>query len=186
MRTIHIIRGITLLMSILISGSVLSQESRNKLSVNPIELIGFNRLNIEYERSFREGRTGCAFYIGNTGHAVPLVHDQYSWLSQQSVAMKFYLRSFDRPCFWYGGMISVASGTLKNKDLEPQSTNVGALGLLAIGGYQFFARSLYADLYLGTGYAVTNDLFGSAVYAEGTSRPSNLLLIYGIKLGYKF
>jgi hypothetical protein len=165
---------------------VYSQDKMNKLSVSPIQLIGYNRLNIEFERGFNNGKYGCALYLGQTGNASRLIHNQYSTLSEQNVAFKFYGKSIDRSCFWYGGLVSVTSGNLYSKDKTESSTNISSLGLQATGGYQFFIQSFYANLYVSSGYSVTNNLFGSATFNDNWDCPSHIILAYGIKAGFKF
>ena len=163
-----------------------SQEKLNKISVSPIQLLGYNRLNFEYERGFNEGRLGCAIYLGKTGYASRKVHGQYSYLSEENAAIKRYTKTYDQSCFWYGGAISVVSGNIYSDNKVDSTTNIGALGLVATSGYQFFIRSFYMNLYIGAGYSITNDFFGSAHFNEALGRPSNWILTYGIKTGFKF
>jgi len=170
----------------ILSVSSFAQQRMNKLSVNPIELIGYNHLNMEFERGFHNGKYGVSFYIGQTGNASREIHGQYSRLSAQNVALKFYSKSIDKSSFWYGGMISVASGNIYSVNGVDQATNIGALGLLATTGYQVVIRSFYINPYLGVGYALTNDLFGSATYTGDISKPTNWLLTYGFKVGFCF
>jgi hypothetical protein len=170
----------------ILSFSSFGQQKLNKLSVNPLQLFGYNRLNVEYERGFNAGKYGISFYMGRTGNASRKIHGQYSWLSEQNVALKFYYKSLDKSSFWYGGMVSVSSGNIYDENGVDQATNIGALGILATSGYQFIVKSFYINPYLGAGYSLTNDLFGSAQYAGDISKPTNWLLTYGFKMGICF
>lgn len=163
-----------------------SQSNLNKLSVSPIQLIGYNRLNVEFERGFNEGRTGVAFYFGQTGNASRKIHNEFSTLSEQNATLKFYNKAIDKSCFWYGTSVSVSSGNLYSADKADSTINIGALGVLGTGGYQFFVRSFYVNTYVSAGYSFTNNLFGSAVFDPDLGKPSNWLLAYGFKIGFKF
>jgi hypothetical protein len=163
-----------------------AQQKMNKLSVNPIQLFGYNRLNMEYERGFNAGKYGISFYMGRTGYASRKIHGQYSWLSEQNVALKFYSKSMDKSSFWYGGMVTVSSGNIYEENGVEQAINIGALGILASSGYQFIVNSFYINPYLGAGYSLTNDLFGSAKYTGDNAKPTNWLLTYGFKVGICF
>jgi len=83
-------------------------------------------------------------------------------------------------------MVTVASGNIYDENGINQATNIGALGILATSGYQFIVKSFYLNPYLGAGYSLTNDLFGSAQYAGDISKPTNWLLTYGFKMGICF
>jgi hypothetical protein len=170
----------------LISMNCVCQTKLNKLSVNPIQLIGYNRLNIEYERGFLEGKMGCTFYLGATGYASRKIHNQYSFLSEQNFAVKKYAKAIDIPCFWYGAQVSISSGNVYSADKADSSINIGALGILGTGGYQYYLSSFYINAYAGFGYSLTNNLFGSADLDPDLGNLSEWLLIYGIKIGYKF
>jgi len=178
----------TFFLSILIitTATTFAQQRLNKLSVNPIELLGYNRLNMEYERGLNKGKYGICFYLGQTGNSSRKIHGQYSSLSEQNVAFKVYSRSIERSTFWYGGMVTVASGNIYDENGIDQATNIGALGILATSGYQFIVKSFYINPYLGAGYSLTNDLFGSAQYTGDISKPTNWLLTYGFKMGICF
>ena len=80
----------TLLLSlfILMTVNTFAQQRLNKLSVNPIQLFGYNRLNMEYERGLNDGKYGLCFYLGQTGNSSRKIHGQYSWLSEQNVTFK--------------------------------------------------------------------------------------------------
>jgi hypothetical protein len=67
-----------------------------------------------------------------------------------------------------------------------KATNIGALGVLGITGYQFIIKSFYIKPYLGAGYALRNDLFGSAEYEGDIGKPKDWLLTYGLKIGFCF
>jgi len=54
-------------------------------------------------------------------------------------------------------MVSVSSGNIVSENGADKAGNIGALGILGTSGYQFVAGSLYANLYLSLGYAITND-----------------------------
>ena len=47
----------------------------NKLSVNPIQLFGFNFTNFEYERGFNDGKIGVSFFYGISGIATTEIGD---------------------------------------------------------------------------------------------------------------
>lgn len=175
-----------LLIICLFSSAVFAQSQLNKVSVNPIQLLGYNQINIEYERAFWEEKWGIGFYTGHTGNASPKIHGQYSRLSSESFLIKRYSKSFDKTSFWYGGMITVASGEISSADSQDKATNIGALGLQGIAGYQFIIRSFYITPYLSAGYAITNNLFGSAEYAGNIGKPTKGLLTYGLKAGICF
>jgi hypothetical protein len=162
------------------------QARMNKISVNPIQLLGYNRLNIEYERGFSDGKYGIALYIGSTGNASRKIHNEYSRLSEQQVAFRWYANRLDNPCFWLGGMLSVTSGSIISDNKNNCLENMGALGLLCTGGYQFFLRSFYFNLYTAAGYSVTNNLFGSAQLTGTMNNPTDWLFAYGVKMGYVF
>lgn len=163
-----------------------SQERLNKISANPIQLFGYNRLNLEYERGFNEGKLGISFYYGKTGNSARLVDGYRSYLSEQNFAVKFYPKSMGVSGFWYGGQMTVASGDLYGEKEEDRATNIGALGVFGKGGYQLILKSFYLDLYGGIGYALTNDLFGTAEYFGEAEKPNTFLTLYGIKLGIAF
>ncbi len=170
----------------LITAYTFAQQRLNKLSVSPIQLFGYNRLNMEYERGLNDGKHGISFYMGRTGNASRQIHGQYSWLSEQNVAFKFYSKSLEKSSFWYGGMVSVSSGNIYDENGVDQATNIGALGILATSGYQFIVNSFYINPYLGAGYSLTNDLFGTAQYTGDISKPTDWLLTYGFKMGICF
>jgi hypothetical protein len=163
-----------------------SQEPLNKLSVSPIQLFGYNRLNLEYERGFKEGKYGISFYLGRTGLATRKIHGQYSYLSEQSGSLKFYTNNFCSSSFWYGGTVSVASGNSISENKQDSAINISAIGLLAGGGYQLIIKSFYLNTYLNVGYALTNDLFGTATYTGNMSKPTDFLLTYGFNIGICF
>lgn len=83
-------------------------------------------------------------------------------------------------------MISVSSGNITSADGLDRASNIGALGILGVTGYQFMIRSFFIDPFIGVGYAVTNDLFGSAEYTGDIGRPTDWLLTYGFKIGFCF
>ncbi|HLO57387.1 MAG TPA: hypothetical protein VK179_01465 [Bacteroidales bacterium] len=163
-----------------------SQEKLNKFSVNPIQLIGYNRLNVEYERGFHDGKYGISIYYGQTGNSSRKIHGQYSYLSEQNASFRLYSRKLSVSSFWYGGMISVTSGNIYDENGIDKATNIGALGIMAVTGYQFIIKSFYATPYLGVGYALTNNLFGSVEYTGHIGRPTDWLLTYGLKTGFCF
>jgi hypothetical protein len=166
--------------------NLFAQQKLNKLSVNPIQLFGYNRLNIEYERGFSEGKYGISVYMGRTGNASRKIHGQYSWLSEQNAAIRFYSKSMEKSSFWYGGMVSVSSGNIYDENGVDQATNIGALGIMATSGYQLFIKSFFINSYAGAGYSLTNDFFGSAQYTGNIAKPSNWLLMYGFRMGFCF
>jgi hypothetical protein len=170
----------------LLTVNLFAQQKLNKLSINPIQLFGYNRLNVEYERGFSQGKYGISFYLGQTGNSTRKIHGQYSWLSEQNAAIRFFSKSMDKSSFWYGGMVSVSSGNIYDENGIDQATNIGALGVLATSGYQFIIKSFYLNTYAGAGYSLTNDLFGSAEYSGNIAEPSNWLLTYGFKVGISF
>lgn len=73
-----------------------SQEKLNKISVNPIQLFGFNITNFEYERGFNDGKLGVSFFYGNTGNATRKVGDYNMNLSEQNVSVKGYLKPINQ------------------------------------------------------------------------------------------
>lgn len=160
-----------------------SQEKLNKLSVNPIQLFGFNITNFEYERGFIDGKLGVSFYYGMTGMASRSIGGYSVYIAEQNISIKGYSRSIDNNSFWYGGQLSVASGSIWGDN--GSATNVGTLGLSGKLGYQLIIKSFYLDFYGGLGYALTNNLFGDVSYSGGVSE-TKLLLIYGIKTGIAF
>lgn len=176
-----------------------AQEKLNKLSVNPIQLIGFDIMNVEYERGFIDGKLGVSFFYGRTGNATPTIGDYRVYVTEQNVSVKGYLRSISKSSFWYGGQVSVATANVYydydsdkpydaaeyEKYQNNRATNIGTLGLTGKFGYQFILGSFYIDVYGGLGYAVTNNLFGNAVY-KGDVKETNKLLIYGVKMGLAF
>jgi hypothetical protein len=178
----------TFLLSLLFIMTVntFAQQRLNKLSVNPIQLFGYNRLNMEYERGLSEGKYGLCFYLGQTGNSSRKIHGQYSWLSEQNVAFKVYSKNIEKSNFWYGGMVSVSSGNIVSENGVDKAGNIGALGVMGTSGYQFVAGSFYANLYLCLGYALTNDLFGSATYTGNIKKPTDWLFTYGLKIGISF
>lgn len=175
-----------LIIFLLITLNMYSQPALNKVSVNPVQLLGYNQLNMEYERSFMEGKWGGGFNMRHTGNASPRIHGQYSQLSEENIFFKRYVRRYDRNSLWYGAMLAVASGEIYSDNGADKASNIGALGLLGIGGYQFIIRSLYLTPYAGAGYAITNDLFGSAEFTGNIGKPTKGLLTYGLKAGICF
>ena len=176
-----------------------SQEKTNKLSMNPIQLFGFNITNFEYERGFNEGKLGVAFFYGNTGNATRAIGGYKMYLAEQNISIKGYLNSISKSSFWYGGQLSVASGDIiydydfnseyneeeRDKYFNNRAIDIGTLGVTGKVGYQLILGSFYLDFFGGLGYALTNDLFGDAEYS-GEVEEVKLLLTYGIKTGIAF
>jgi hypothetical protein len=162
-----------------------SQDMRNKISVNPIQLIGYNILNSEYERGFNEGKTGVAFFIGRTGNATREYNDVVAYVSEQSVTYKLYSKTISESSFWFGPQLSVATGDLFNSRTDSYAFDIGTLGISGKVGYQVIIKSFYLDPYVSVGYAITNDLFGNARY-QGSFEESKVLLNYGLKMGIIF
>lgn len=159
------------------------QGKLKKLSINPFYLIGTNILNFEYERGFVDGKLGVSFYYGRTGGATREILGIKSYTSEQTISLKTYSKSISSTSLWYGGQISVISGSIY---VDNESAyGIGKLGLSGKVGYQFIIRSFYLDFYGGAGYAVTNDLFGSIVY-NGDLTISKYILLFGIKTGIAF
>ena len=52
----------SIIILIFFSNPLSGQKDLNKLSVNPIQLFGYNRLNLEFERGFSEGKIGFAIW----------------------------------------------------------------------------------------------------------------------------
>jgi hypothetical protein len=175
-----------LIIAFLFTLNICAQEKMNKLSINPIQLIGYNRLNIDFERGLNKGKSGISFYLGRTGNSSRLIHGQYSYLSEQNAGFKHYVKAIDKSCFWYGALISVTSGNIYGANKIDSATNIGALGLLGSAGYQVLVRQFYINIYANFGYAITNDLFGSAKYSGDIGKPTDFLLTYGLKLGLAF
>ena len=159
---------------------------QNKISVNPIQLFGYNRLNLEYERTFNEGKYGIAFYFGSTGHATRKIHGQYSYLSEQNASFRYYRKSFNTSSLYFNGTLTVSSGKIEDENVTDKAYNVGALGILGGLGYQIIHKSFYFNPYINTGVSLTNNLFGTAEYYGNFSKPGNLLLTYGFKMGIVF
>ena len=92
--------------------------------------------------------------------------------------------SITESSFW--SVISVASGNFIDvKDVNNRAFGVGTLGLSGKFGYQFILNSFYLDFFGSVGYALTNDLFGTASY-NGNIEEANILLTIGIKTGIAF
>jgi hypothetical protein len=161
-----------------------SSERLNKLSVNPIQLALFNNHNIEYERGFKQGKLGIAFYLGRAAGFSREISDTRMVLSEQNVTVKWYLNTINRSSFWYGGALSVASGSIIIKD-KGSAFNIGTLGLSGRLGYQFIIKSFYLDPSLGIGYALTNDLFDTLTEHDDVEL-TNLILVFGLKMGIVF
>lgn len=164
----------------------LSQQRLNKLSFSPIQLLGFNQLNLEYERGFKSSNIGISVYLSSTGNAFRKVHGQYSKLSEQNFSLKYYSNAIDSSSFWFGGILSVASGNIYDENGIDSAKNIGSLGIQFTTGYQFIFKSLYINPYLSAGYSITNDLFGSAEYTGNINKPSQWILTYGFKIGMCF
>ncbi len=163
-----------------------SQEKLNKISVNPIQLFGYNITNLEYERGFNDGKIGVSFFYGTTGSATRRNGGYTMYVTEQNVNVKGYSNSISQNSFWYGGQLSVASANIYDfESWDNSATNIGTLGLTGKIGYQFILKSFYLDFFGGLGYALTNDLFGDAEYS-GDVEEVNLLLTYGIKMGIAF
>lgn len=163
-----------------------AQDRLNSLSVNPIQLFGYNRLNIEYSRGFNQGKYAIGIYLGRTGNSARKIHGQYGYYSEQSFSINFFNKKMDQSSLWYGGRVTVASGDLYDENGIDQATGIGSLGILAGIGYQFVIRSFFISPYIHAGYAITNDLFGSAEYTEDMGKPTKGLLTYGFKAGFCF
>ena len=163
-----------------------SQEKLNKISVNPIQLFGFNMTNFEYERGFDEGKLGISFFYGKTGSSTRNIDGLTTYMSEQNFSIKSYTNNISQSSFWYGGQVSVSSANIFDlEDWNNRASNIGTLGLTGKMGYQFILKSFYFDLFGGLGYALTNDLFGDVQYS-GNIEETNLLLTYGIKMGIIF
>jgi hypothetical protein len=176
---------ITIFLAFAVIGSY-AQNRLNSLSVNPIQLFGYNRLNIEYSRGFNQGKYALGIYFGKTGNSARKIHDQYGYYSEQSISVNFFNKKMDQSSFWYGGTVTVASGDLYDDNGIDQATGIGSLGVLAGIGYQYVIRSFCISPYINAGYALTNDLFGSAEYTEDMGKPTKGLLTYGFKAGFCF
>lgn len=170
----------------MLSISAFSQERLNKVSVNPLQLFGFNIVNFEYERGFNEGKLGVAFFYGRTGNTTRKIGDIRAFLTEQNVSVKSYSKSIDETSLWYGGQLSVASGDIIDfDDFDNSARGIGTLGITGKLGYQFILDSFYLDFFAGLGFAVTNDLFGTAQYT-GDITESRVLPILGLKTGIAF
>ena len=169
-----------------LSFNVFSQEMKSKFSINPIQLSLSNAINFEYERSFNNGKLGVAFTFANNGATAGKMSETRMSLSEQSVTFKSYSNSFYESGWWYGGAMSVASGFIQDEDdFNNVAYNIGTLGVSGKVGHQIVIKSFYANVFGGIGYAITNDLFGEAVY-NGDYSESNLLIPYGLNLGITF
>ncbi len=171
----------------LISVQSFSQEIRNKLSVNPGQLFVFSMTNFEYERGFNNGKLGVSFFLGTTNLTVRPIGGLIRTGTEQNFNLKFYSKSFSTSSFWYGGQLSVASGSIYEAGdfWNNRASGLGTVGISGKLGYQFLIQSFYLDFYGGVGYAITNNLFGQAQYI-GRFTESRLLIPYGIKMGIAF
>ena len=165
-------------------------ENRTKFSVNPSALFVYNLQNFQLERTFFEGKLGWAFFYARTGQATREVGGYSAYGAEQSLTGKFYAKDVTQNSLWYGGKFSVASASV----YEGQSpfflsgstaTNVGTLGLLAMGGYQIVSGGLFIDPFAGVGLALTNNFFGGARYT-GDLEETRLLLNFGVQIGMSF
>lgn len=175
---------VLLLSSMMLAGN--AQDRLNSLTVNPINLFGYNRLNLEYSRGFNQGKYAISIYLSKTGNSARKIHGQYGYYSEQSISFNFFSKKMDQSSLWYGGTVTVASGDLYDDNGIDQATGIGSLGILAGIGYQFVIRSFCISPFIHAGYALTNDLFGSAEYTEDMGKPTKGLLTYGFKAGYCF
>ncbi len=177
---------ITLLLLIGISINGFAQERMNKVSVNPLQLFVFNITNLEYERGFNDGKLGVSFFYGETGNTTREIGGIVAFVTEQNVSVKSYSKSIAESSFWYGGQLSVASGDIFDTDnFDNRANGIGTLGLAGKLGYQLILKSFYLDFFGGVGFALTNDLFGTAEYS-GDITASNILFTYGIKTGIVF
>lgn len=129
---------------------------------------------------------GVSFFYGTTGNSTRVIDGITAYVTEQNVSIKSYSKSISKSSFWYGGQLSVASGSIYEEEgYNNRATGIGTLGLTGKLGYQFILKSFYLDFFGGIGYALTNDLFGSAEYS-GNITENNLLLTYGIKTGIAF
>lgn len=177
-----------ILLVVLIIGFIcegVAQDKKNKISVNLPQLFVFNITNIEYERSFNEGKLGIAFFYGRTGNTTIEINNKQVYFVEQNVSVKRYLKSFSERSFWYGGQLSVASADVFSSDDSGETLNQGTLGVFGTLGYQFIIKSFYVDAFAGLGYALTNDLFGNVSYS-GNESDTKLLGTFGLKMGVAF
>lgn len=163
-----------------------SQEKLNKLSVNPLQLFGFNITNFEFERGFNDGKIGVSFFYGKTGSATRRIGGYDMYVTEQNTSIKAYTRTISQNSFWYGGQLSVASADIYDRnDFNNRATDIGTLAISGKTGYQFILKSFYLDFFGGLGYALTNNLFGEAMYS-GDVYETKILLTWGIKTGIAF
>lgn len=163
-----------------------AQEKINKVSVDPLQLFALNIANFEYERGFNEGKIGVSFFYGSTGNTTREINGLRAFLTEQNVGIKSYSKTISESSLWFGGQLSVASGSFRDvKDVNNRATGIGTLGLSGKLGYQFIHNSFYLDFFGSVGYAITNDLFGTASY-NGNIEEANILLTVGIKTGIAF
>ena len=166
---------------------------KNKVSVNILNNLIYNVNNIEFERSFENGKSSIGFYIGQTGQATPIIDGYYSRVSEQNVSYNRYSKSFERSSFWYGGTFALATGDIWEKyDPNKQGDrgrgyayNISTLSLNARCGYQVILKSFYLNPYVSLGYAFTNNLFGTAKFV-GDATPVDVIIGYGLKTGILF
>lgn len=158
----------------------------NKISINPIQIIGYNIANIEYERGFKNGKTGIAFYIGRTGLTTRSIDDYMFYTQEQNLSFKKYSNNINTSSFWYGLQLSVTSANIIHTEkFENRAYGIGTFGVTGKLGYQIIYNAFYTDIFAGLGAAITDDLFETAVYS-GDIQPTPLFIIFGLKGGISF
>lgn len=157
----------------------------NKLSINPISFIYFNIYNLEYERSFQEGKAGLSIFYGNSGSEPRIIAGSILNVKELDISLKKYANTFCSSSFWYGGRISVSLSDLQESKIDDFSSNLGTLGVMAKEGYQLIFKFLYVDFNIGIGIIITNNLFGNANYSENYFK-KRWIVNWGIRTGFVF
>jgi hypothetical protein len=163
-------------------------QNRTKVSVDPVPLFVIGSNNMQFERTFLDGRLGWAFLFSQPGNAVRMIDGYRYYLSEQALTGKYYFFGAARSGPWAGGAVSVASGNIYEGEFiltENNARNIGTLGFYAMGGWQWTLGRFFLEPYSGIGVAATNDLYGNAQY-NGDLEESRLLIKYGAQTGMSF
>ena len=166
--------------------SAFSQDRLNKVSINPVSLIGAGVNNFEYERGLAEGVLGISFYYGKTGNAIRPVNGYRINTSEQAIAFNVYLKNIGKPAFWFGPRISFASSDIvDDANTANYAYNIGTLGFGMGVGFQLVLGGFYLTPFANIGAAITNDLWGD-LQLGGNLEPKTFLFNYGLKMGVAF
>lgn len=154
--------------------------------MDPVSLIVSGMNNFEFERGFSEGKFGVSFYYGKTGNSTRVVGGYKIYNTEQAVAFSYYFKNFDKSSFWLGPRLSFTSSTIvDDKNPSNYANNIGTLGLSASLGYQFALGSFHLSPFFAFGYALTDNLWGKAVY-HGNLKSNPIIINYGLKTGIAF